>query len=582
MGQFASNLTGVIAVPPTVEQNTEIYQWQCPAGVTSVSVIMIGGGGTGGLNYGGGGGGGSLAYGNNIPVIPGQIYYVGVGLGGQNVTTLGVTAINPQDKNTQYGFGGESYFISPVILNAGGGKAGTAGKGGTPGGGGGAGGYSGAGGNGGAANTGTSTSVIKFAGGLGGIPSGNYLTGGGAGGTGGQGCSSNYPCDAATAGAGGASGGGAGGFNGALGGGGTGINGLTNNGASSSTTNPSRAGTKTLNGGSMITTLTGSPAGYDNDTIPSRPNVPVTQTVSTSTGTTTKYPDPFLGLPLCGGVNTTSPEGGMYGGGGAGTSSIFSGGRGVVRLIWGSNRSFPSTNVTDQPITTTTGQITYIAQVGPVPMPNFPVAYNANVSVYRGTTDNVITVTYDNPSNLVANLFVLNQPYYGSSFMFSNTTIKYTPPLNSNGINVDSFKYLIQNSYGNSFPASVTVNIINPDVLQTLTLNCTIDTSGVKSTEYVTGFVTNPSNARLIYSNSDGFLNLFGSSSTSMSVCLNWNTFMNYVATNNYTIDQTVGITVLKSFTISYTGYTAVFDVVINVTLDTSNVQNPGGGGGTP
>jgi hypothetical protein len=55
MGDFANNLTGVIAQPPTIENNTEIYQWQCPAGVTSVSVLVIGGGGAGGANNGGGG-----------------------------------------------------------------------------------------------------------------------------------------------------------------------------------------------------------------------------------------------------------------------------------------------------------------------------------------------------------------------------------------------------------------------------------------------------------------------------------------------------------------------------------------------
>ena len=573
MGQFATlDSVGIIAQPPTIEQNTEIYQWKCPAGVTSVSVLMIAGGGAGGLRYGAGGGGGALAYGNNIPVIPGQIYYVGVGLGGMNVNT--------QDINTQYSFGGDSYFINPVILNASGGKAGTAGNSGTSGGGGGAGGYSGAGGNGGAANTGTSTIALKFAGGAGGVPSGRYLSGGGAGGAGGQACSANYACDAATAGTGGASGGGAAGFNGALGGGGTGINGSGNSGAGSGSTLANGKGTKTFNGGSMITALTGSPAGYDDNSIPSRPGIPITQTVTVGTSKTT-YPDPFIGLPLCGGNNTITQEGGMYGGGGAGTSSIFSGGRGVVRIIWGTNRSYPSTNITDQPITTTSGQITYVAQVGPVPLPNWPVAYNANVNVYKNTTEDVITVTYDNPSNLRANLYVTSQPASGTAFMFSNTSIKFTPTLNFTG--TTSFMYKIQNSYGNSFPAMVTVNVLDPNLLQTLYLNCTIDANGVQSSEYVVGIVTNPGNATLVFNNYDGFLNKYGSSSTSVSANLNWNTFMNYVKDNNLYIDPAVGLTVMKSFIVSYTGYTAVFDVVINVSLDTgSNGYNPSGGGGTP
>ena len=565
MGNFA-NLTGAIPQTPTIAQNTEIYTWKCPEGVTSVSVLIIGGGGAGGLNYGAGGGGGALAYGNNIPVVAGQTYYVGVGLGGQNVSS---------QTTAQYTFGGDSYFIGPTILNAGGGKSGVAGKGGTSGGGGGAGGYSGSGGKGGAANIGASTTAAIYAGGAGGVPSGQYLSGGGAGGAGGQASNSNYPCDAATAGTGGASGGGAAGFNGSLGGGGTCINGPAVSGIGSGATTISKAGAKTLNGGSLYTTVSGSPAGYDNNTIPSLPGIPITQTIING-NTKTTYPDPFLNLPLAGGVNTTSAEGGMYGGGGAGTPSIYSGARGVVRIIWGTNRSFPNTNVTDQTLAVGTGQITYIAQIGPVPLPNWPVAYNANVTVYSGTTEDVITVTYDNPSNLTANLYVKSQPALGSAFMYSNTSIKYTPQLTFVG--KESFMYLIQNSYGNSFPAMVTVNVVNPDVLQTLYLNCTISSAGVKSTNYVTGVVTNPGNATLNFNNSDGFLNLFGSNSTSMSACLNWATFMNYVTANNLYIDSNIGITLTKSFTISYTGYTGVFDVVINVVQIVPTAPDPSTG----
>lgn len=576
MGQFATlDSVGIIAQPPTIEQNTEIYQWKCPAGVTSVSVVMIAGGGAGGLRYGAGGGGGALAYGNDIPVIPGQIYYVGVGLGGMNVNT--------QDINTQYSFGGDSYFISPVILNASGGKAGKEGNAGTSGGGGGAGGYFGAGGNGGAANIGTSTTALKYAGGAGGVPSGRYLSGGGAGGAGGQASSSNYACDAATNGTGGASGGGSAGFKGALGGGGTGINGSGYSGIGGSATLVNKYGARANNGGSMITAITGSPAGYDNDTIPLKPGIPISQTVAVGTSRT-NYPDPFIGLPLCGGTHTTTQEGGMYGGGGAGTSSIYSGARGVVRIIWGTNRSYPNNNITDQPITGTSGQITYIAQVGPVPMPNWPVAYNANVTVFKNTTEDIITVTYDNPSNLKANLYVTSQPTGfpagGTAFMFSNTTIKFTPTFNFVG--TTTFTYKIQNSYGNSFPAMVTVNVTDPNLLQTLYLNCTIDASGVQSKEYVVGIVPNPGNDTLLFSNYDGFLDKYGSSSTSVSACLNWGTFMNYVKDNNLYIDPYVGITVMKSFIVSYTGYTAVFDVVINVIQLTNGSTGGGGTGGTP
>jgi len=54
------------------------YTWTCPAGVTSVSVVCVGAGGTmGSGSYGPGGG--SLAYKNNITVTPGQNYTIVVG-----------------------------------------------------------------------------------------------------------------------------------------------------------------------------------------------------------------------------------------------------------------------------------------------------------------------------------------------------------------------------------------------------------------------------------------------------------------------------------------------------------------------
>lgn len=63
------------------------YSWIAPAGVTSVSVFVVGGGGGGGYggngNYGGtGGGGGGSSYGNNITVVPGNSYTIIVGAGG--------------------------------------------------------------------------------------------------------------------------------------------------------------------------------------------------------------------------------------------------------------------------------------------------------------------------------------------------------------------------------------------------------------------------------------------------------------------------------------------------------------------
>lgn len=65
-----------------------LYEWVCPPGVTSVSVVCVGAGGAGpgtdGVSNadGEGGGGGALAYKNNISVTPGNFYLIRVGHGG--------------------------------------------------------------------------------------------------------------------------------------------------------------------------------------------------------------------------------------------------------------------------------------------------------------------------------------------------------------------------------------------------------------------------------------------------------------------------------------------------------------------
>jgi hypothetical protein len=67
------------------------YQWTCPTGVTKVSVVCIGGGGTvtplaGSVT---GGAGGALAYKNNITVVPGTQYTVVVGVGSPGTGSIG-------------------------------------------------------------------------------------------------------------------------------------------------------------------------------------------------------------------------------------------------------------------------------------------------------------------------------------------------------------------------------------------------------------------------------------------------------------------------------------------------------------
>ena len=60
--------------------NSYSYTWTCPEGVYAIHAVTIGAGGGGGAS---GGGGGGLAYGNDIPVTPGQNYKIQVGAPGK-------------------------------------------------------------------------------------------------------------------------------------------------------------------------------------------------------------------------------------------------------------------------------------------------------------------------------------------------------------------------------------------------------------------------------------------------------------------------------------------------------------------
>ena len=126
------------------------HSWTVPAGVTSVCVVCIGGGGSGGLIYGSGtpgagGGGGGLSYRNDRSVSPGQTLAINVGSGGVNTYEY-------------QGHGGGSSCLDCVAYggqSAGyfepGGGGGFSGSGG---GSGGAGGYTSAGGGGGGGSAG--------------------------------------------------------------------------------------------------------------------------------------------------------------------------------------------------------------------------------------------------------------------------------------------------------------------------------------------------------------------------------------------------------------------------------------------
>jgi hypothetical protein len=173
------------------------FQWTCPPGVTSVSVVAVGVGGYAGSGHGGGGG--ELRYKNDIPVVPGTLYTVVVAAA-SSTSKAGSTSFNVTSCVAMSGSNGT---VSGALGGSGGvgdgggngGKGAAAGN--TYGSGGGAGGYSGNGGDG--ANNGSpySTGGPQGQPGQGGAGSGGssgqntYLDGGGGGGVGllGQGAS---------------------------------------------------------------------------------------------------------------------------------------------------------------------------------------------------------------------------------------------------------------------------------------------------------------------------------------------------------------------------------------------------------
>lgn len=186
-----------------------------PAGVTSVTIEMVGAGGSGGGNGGGGGGGGGYASGT-FTVVPGATHTVTIGPGGSGIATtisgLAITATAGDDG---------TFVANPGVGGGGAGGVGSGGTvnrtGGTGGGGywtyfgGGGGGAAGPTANGGAGgNTIIWTGVCQTPGGAAGT------TGGAPGGAGGKGAGfTDVNCnvtDAATVGAN--YGGGGGGANG--------------------------------------------------------------------------------------------------------------------------------------------------------------------------------------------------------------------------------------------------------------------------------------------------------------------------------------------------------------------------------
>jgi len=152
------------------------FQWECPAGVTSVCVVAVGAGG----NAGGG-----LGWKNNIAVVPGQFYTVQVGraVPSQTGAPLYFTAGGSffLDANTVRGQGGQS-GSGGIYIGDGGGNGGASGNyANSQYAGGGAGGYSGNGGAGRSLGTTGSGNPGSGGGGGGGGRESHGYTGGGGG-----------------------------------------------------------------------------------------------------------------------------------------------------------------------------------------------------------------------------------------------------------------------------------------------------------------------------------------------------------------------------------------------------------------
>lgn len=261
--------------------------WTVPEGVTSISAVIIGGGGGGaqGTSGGGGGGGGALTVLTSYAVTPGDTYTVVVGAGGQGGNN------NTSARNGQPG--GDSYFgFNSTGFKANGGPAGGqpnggsgyAGQGVQPGWGG-DGISNGCGGGGGAAG------YLQLSGIYGGGDGGDYQSSGSNGITG-------------AGGGGGGGGGGSADVGG--GGGGTGIYGL---GA------PGTGGLGTSSDGYAGTGGSGGENGKDRYTF-------------------------------------TRADGGYPGGGGGGADNTAqecgNGAAGAIRIIWGPDRAYPSTNTAEE------------------------------------------------------------------------------------------------------------------------------------------------------------------------------------------------------------------------------------------
>lgn len=227
----ASNWPEVLPAPGQQAYTTAgTYTWVAPAGVTNISIVAVGAGGSanGGRNtssgaWNPGGEGGNLRYVNGLSVTPGNSYTVVVGAANQDWTAAsGSSSFATGATKNLLARGGATWGSGPVLYTNTDTEVGTlGGVGGTYGnnygqsglggaGGGGAGGYSGNGGKGGDGDTsGSSTAGSGGGGGGGGSSAFGFTQGAGGGGVGilGQGSNGGAGSSPGSGGGGGGSGG---------------------------------------------------------------------------------------------------------------------------------------------------------------------------------------------------------------------------------------------------------------------------------------------------------------------------------------------------------------------------------------
>lgn len=111
---------------------TTTQEWQCPAGVTSVAIVLVGGGGHGASGeaeagssngHGGQGGGEGVQNSTNVAVTPGSYYTITIGGAGQASSFAGETAAAGTDRTaaagTANGSDGDAGYSTGVTGTAG-------------------------------------------------------------------------------------------------------------------------------------------------------------------------------------------------------------------------------------------------------------------------------------------------------------------------------------------------------------------------------------------------------------------------------------------------------------------------------